>query len=46
MKEIYFNFGKHRYYQKMIVFSLERVIFVNDYEFDRIIRFTIKDYLK
>jgi hypothetical protein len=44
MKEIDFNFSIYNEYN--IAFNLERVIFVNDYEFDRIIRFEIKDYLK
>jgi hypothetical protein len=44
MKEIDFNFSI--YHHNIISFSLERVIFVTDSGFERIIRFAIKDYLK
>jgi hypothetical protein len=45
MKELYLNFNISRKIAFNIVFNLERVIFVNDYDFHNIIRIAINDYL-
>jgi hypothetical protein len=46
MKEINCSLDFRIDYHNIISFSLERLIFVTDSGFERIIRFAIKDYLK